>query len=84
MGSEHQSLTVQSKKPRRDHHHHNSKGKRSSHKKYQLRSYTCVEIGHFARYFPKSKRNLHKKKYNKRRHHAHVAKDDEPSLKRNK
>ena len=37
MGSEDQDLTVQSKKPIRDHHHHNSKGKHSFHKKSQLR-----------------------------------------------
>ena len=84
MGSENKYLTVQSKKPRRDHHHHHSKGKHSSHKKSQLRCYTCDEIGHFAKYFPRNKRNSHKNKNNKRRHHAHVAKDDEPSSKRNK
>ena len=44
MGSEDQALIVQSKKPRRDHHHHHSKGKHSSHKKSQLRCYTCDEI----------------------------------------
>ena len=78
MGSGDQALTVQSKKPRRDHHQHHSKGKHSSHKKSQLRWYTCDEIGHFASDCPKSKRNPHKKKNNKRRHHAHATEDDEP------
>ena len=84
MGSEDQALIFQSKKPRRDHHHHHSKGKNSSHKKSQLRCYTCDEIGHFARDFPKRKSNSDKEKNNKRRHHAHAAEDDETSTKRNK
>ena len=84
MGSEDQALTVQSKKPIRDHHHHHSKGKYSSYKKSQLICYTCDEIGNFARYCPKSKRNLHKKKNNKRINHSHAAEDDEPSKKKTK
>ena len=58
MGSEYQALTVQSKKSRRGHHH--SKGKYSFYKKYQLRCYSCVEIGHFSRDYPRNKRNSHK------------------------
>ena len=85
MGSEDQTLTVQSKKNRRDHHHHHhSKGKHYSYKKTQLRCYTCDEIAHFAKDCPRNKRNSHKKKNNKRRHHAHAAEDDEPSRKINK
>ena len=82
MGIEYQSLTVQSKKPRRDHHHHHSKGKHSSYKKSQLRCYTCDEIGHFSRDCPRNKRNSHKNKNNKIRHHAHAAEDDEPSTRK--
>ena len=83
IGSEDQSLTVQSKKKRRDHHHH-SKGKHSSSKKDQLKCYTCDEIGHYAKYCPRNKTNSHKKKNNKRRHHGHPVEDHEPSTKRNK
>ena len=80
MGSEYQSLTVHSKKNRRDYHH--SKGKHPPSRKTQLRFYTCDEIGQYARDCPRNKRNSHKKKGNKRRYHAHVAEDDEPSTKR--
>ena len=41
--------------------------------------YTCDEVGHFAKDFPKRQ---NKKNGNKRRHHAHAAEDDEPSTKR--
>ena len=84
MGSEDQSLTVQSKKPRKGHHHHHYKGKHSSHKKYQLRCYTCDERGNFAKDYPRNKIKSHKKKGNKRRHYAHAIEDDEPSTKRSK
>ena len=46
--------------------------------------YTCDERGHFVRDFPKNKCSSHKKKGNKRRHHAHVAEDGEPSTKRSR
>ena len=72
MGSEDQSLTVHSKKERRKPHY--SKGK-SSHSKKDLsrfRCYTCDEKGHFDKDCPKIKNHSHKKKGNKRRHHAHT------------
>ena len=42
--------------------------------------YTCDEVGHYARNCPKKQKLT--KRSNKRRHHAHVAEDDEPSKKR--
>ena len=86
MGSEYQALIVHCKKGRR--HPHYSKGKNSHSKDNnrkdlsRLRCYTCDEKGHFAKDFPKSKNHSHKKKGNKRRHHAHAVEDDEPSSKR--
>ena len=50
----------------------------------QIRCYTCDEIGYFAKDCPKSKKHSHKKKGNKRRHHAHAVEDDEPSKKRSR
>ena len=87
MGSEDQALTVHSKKGRRRAHH--TKGKNPHHRDNsrkvlsRLRCYTCDAIGHFAKYYPKNKVHSHKRKGNKRRHHAHVAEDDEPSKKKN-
>ena len=79
MGSEYQALTVHSKKSRRDYHY--SKGKHFNSRKYKkdiskYRCFTCDERGHFARDCPKTKKRSHKKKENKRRHHAHIAEDD--------
>ena len=48
----------------------------------KLRCYTCDERGHFVKDYPKNKVHSHKKKGNKRRHHAHAVEDDEPSRKR--
>ena len=86
MGSEDQALTVHSKKGRRSTHH--SKGKNPPHRDKNRKNlsrsicYTCDEIGHFAKDCPKNKDHSHKKKENKRRHHAHAAEDGEPSKKR--
>ena len=89
MGSEYQSLIVNSNKIRWDYHH--PKGKHS-HQKYNprisnkdissIRCFTCDEKGHISRFFPRNKGGSHKNKGNKRRHHAHAAEDDEPSKKR--
>ena len=43
---------------------------------------TCDERGQYARDCRRNKNVSHKKKGKKRRHHAHVAEDDEPSTKR--
>ena len=86
MGSEVQALTLHSKKNRIISHH--SRGKNFHHKdntrKYLsiFRCYTCYERGHFTRDCPRNKNGSHKKKGNKRRHHAHAIEDDEPSTKR--
>ena len=86
MGSEDQALTVHFKKGKRRSHH--SKGKDPHHRDnsrrdlYKMRCYTCDEREHFAKDFPKNKGDSHKKKGNKRRHHAHAVEDDEPSKKR--
>ena len=86
MGSEDQALTVHSKKCRRRSHY--SKGKDPHHidnikrDLSKMRCYTCDERGHFAKDYPKNKVHSHKKKGNKKRHHAHAAEDDEPFKKR--
>ena len=86
MGSEDQALIVHSEKSRKNFHH--PKGNHSHQKGNsikpnkdlsKLRCFTCDERGHYARYCPRNKNFSHKKKGNKRRHHAHATKDDEPS-----
>ena len=83
MGSEDQALTVQSNKSKTNHHQgKHFHPRRSNNNLPKFRCFTCDEKGHYARDCPKNKNGSLKKKGNNRRHHAHVAKDDEPSTKR--
>ena len=88
MGSKDQSLTVQSKKSRSSNHRTKYSHHRNNYRKPRDTSkyicYTCDEKGHFAQDCPKNKSGSHKKKGNKRRHHAHAVEDDEPSKKKTK
>ena len=64
------------KKEKKENFHHNKK-KDKKQKKIKIdpsnvRCYTCDEKGHFARDFP----------INKKRHHAYVVEDNEPTNKR--
>ena len=82
MGStKYQALIVHTrknikKKEKKDNYHHNKKKdkKKNKIKKYpfNVQCYTCDEKGHFVRDFP----------IRKKRHHAHVVKDYEPTNKR--
>ena len=76
-------------KRRKDFHH--PKGKHSHQKGNsikpnrdlsKLECFTCDERGHYARDCPRNKNGSHKKKGNKRGHHAHTTMDNEPSTKR--
>ena len=75
-------------KSRRNSHH--LKGKHFQQKDNTIRylskfkCFTCDERGHYARGYPKNRNGFHKKKGNKKIHHAHATEDDEPSSKRNK
>ena len=89
MGSEYKSLTVHSKKIKRDYHHpkgkhsnQNDNSRRPTKDLSNLRCYTCDEKGHFAKDCPRNKGVSQKNKKYKRRHHAHAVEDDEPSKKR--
>ena len=82
MGNEDQALIVHSNKTKIISHHSRGKhfSKTNSRKHLSIiRCYTCDEVGHFAKDYPKRQ---NKKKGNKRRHHAHAVEDDEPSKKR--
>ena len=88
MGSKDQALTVQSKKTRSSNHRGKYTHQRNNFRKLRDKSkficYTCDERGHFDRDCLRNKSGSHKKKGNKRRHHAHAIEDDEPSPKRNR
>ena len=81
MGSENQYLTVLTKKTKRDHHHSKSNSYQYRRDWPTVRCYTCDKKGHISKYCP-NKGNSKNKNGNKRRHHAHAAEDDEPSIKR--
>ena len=87
MGSEDQDLTVHSKSSRTNYHkgkssHHKNNIRRPNKDLSRIRFYTCDEKGQYARECPRNKNGSHKKKGNKRRHHAYDAEDDEPPTKR--
>ena len=87
MGSEYQALIVQSKKSRTDHHRGKHSHQKRNTRKYnkdlsKFICYTCDERGHLARDCLRNKDISHKRKGNKKIHHADVAEDDEPSKKR--
>ena len=74
MGSEDQALMVQSNKTRRNSYHPKGKHFHNTRKDLsRIRCYTCDEKGHYARECSRNKNVSHKKKGNKRRHHAHAA-----------
>ena len=76
--NEYQTLMVHTRKNSKNKdkfHHNNKKDKKLKNTKRDtsnIRCYTCDEKGHFARDCP----------IKKRRHHAHVVEDDEPTNKR--
>ena len=87
MGSEDQALIIQCNTSRTYHHrgkHSRQKNNTRKSNKYLSKfiCYTCTERGHLARDCPINKYRSHKRKGNKKRHHAHAAKDDELSKKR--
>ena len=87
MGSEDQSLTVQSKKTRTSIHRGKHSHQKNNTRKYnkdlsKFIFYTCDERGHLARDCPRNKYRSHKRKGNKKIHHAHAVEDDEPRKKR--
>ena len=49
-----------------------------------MRCYTCDEKGHYEKDCHKNRVHSHKRKGNKRRHHAHAVEDDEPSKKKSR
>ena len=82
MGIEDRALTIQSKKSKTNHHQGKHFHPRIYNKNLpKFKCFTCDEIGNYARDFPKNKNGSHKKKGNKKRHHAHAIEDDEPSKK---
>ena len=85
MGSEDQALMVHSNKTRRSSHHPRGKSFHKDNTRKDLsriKCYTCDEKGYYARECPRNKNVSHKKKGNRRRHHAHAMEDDEPSINR--
>ena len=71
------ALIVQTRKNynKKENHHHNKKKENKQNNfiknHSRIRCYTCYEKGHFIRDHPNRKK----------RHHAHTAKDDEPTTK---
>ena len=88
--TEDQTLTAHTRRKykKKENHHHN-KRKDNHHKRQKkpirelssIRCYTCDEKGHYSKDCPKNK-GFSNKKSNKKRHHAHTAKDYELAKKR--
>ena len=72
------STKKRSRDPRGKHYHKDNTIKYLS----RVICYTCDEVGHYAKSFPKKPKLS--KRSSKRRHHAHAARDDEPSKKRSR
>ena len=79
--------TIRNHRKKEDHHH--NKREDHNHKRQKklrrdpsnIRCYTCDENARYCRDYPKNIGSFNKKS-NKKRHHAHTAKDDEPKIKR--
>ena len=87
MGSEGKAIIVQSKKSRTYHHRGKHSHQKRNTRKYNIDlskyiCFTCDERGHLARDCPRNKDRSHKRKWNKKIHHAHAAEDDDPAKKR--
>ena len=87
MGSEDHALTVQSNKSKTDHHRGKHSRQKNNTRKYnkdlsKFILYTCDERGNLTRDCLTNKDTSHKRKGDKKRHHAHATEDYEPSKKR--
>ena len=76
-----QSLTVHSRinHRKKENHHQNIIQKEFKRDPSNILCYTCDEMGHYFRYFPRGSFN---KKSNRKIHHSHTIEGDEPNNKR--
>ena len=86
MGAtKYQYLTTHTRKKENHHHnkrkdHHHKIPKKSRKDPFNIRCYTYDENGTYSKDFPRNKDSFNKKS-NKKTHHAHTVKDDEPTIK---